>query len=355
MLRKPQIMYTVMIHSHERAYISPPGLYDAEIGIMRDEVSLTVCAQYHHLVHVPSLEHRMPPALRHVGDEIAHCVIWLESPPPNSLLSLVSSARTFQPSSCILGFLLGDELSHWLVDTTGPSSVGGGIPSPPFTPRIHLPHTGSMLTIPVTSELRRIRSWTGDWVPPRLRMCARILACLRLSHIVLARNGLLAVIHGFYDAFVHHYFPHRPARPGGSPPILFRASRFSARLAVLSPDGIISTSIPIAFDSYEWAVAHNITSRAVNGARQRYIIHEAQRFASHDLLDEPWEPEGYLEGCGRAARYRVTWKIMTTFGIWASGSSTLATSAAVKADSTLPARANQARFDTNEHANYFFF
>jgi hypothetical protein len=31
----------------------------------------------------------------------------------------------------------------------------------------------------------------------------------------------------------------------------------------------------------------------------------------------------------------------------------LATSAAVKADSTLPARAKQARFDTNEHANYF--
>ena len=33
----------------------------------------------------------------------------------------------------------------------------------------------------------------------------------------------------------------------------------------------------------------------------------------------------------------------------------MATSAAVKADSTLPARANQVRFDTNEHANYFFF
>ena len=45
---------------------------------------------------------------------------------------------------------------------------------------------------------------------------------------------------------------------------------------------------------------------------------------------------------------------MATFEFWASGSSTLATSAAVEADSTLPARANQARFDTNEHANYFF-
>ena len=44
----------------------------------------------------------------------------------------------------------------------------------------------------------------------------------------------------------------------------------------------------------------------------------------------------------------------TTFEFWASGSSTLATSAAVKVDSTLPARANQVRFDTNEHANYFF-
>ena len=186
----------------------------------------------------------MQPALRDIEDEIAHYVILLESPLPNSLLSLISSARTFQPCSCILGFLLGDELSHWLVDTTGPSSVGEGRgPSPPFTPRIHLPHTGSMLKFPITSELRRIRSWTDDWVPPRLRMCARILACLRLSHIVLARDDLLAVVHGFYDAFVHHYFPHRPARPGGSPPFLFRASRFSARLAVLSPDGTISTSI----------------------------------------------------------------------------------------------------------------
>ena len=38
--------------------------------------------------------------------------------------------------------------------------------------------------------------------------------------------------------------------------------------------------------------------------------------------------------------------MMTAFEFWASGSSTLATSAAVKADSTFPARANQARFDT---------
>ena len=52
--------------------------------------------------------------------------------------------------------------------------------------------------------------------------------------------------------------------------------------------------------------------------------------------------------------YRATWKMMTTFEFWASGSSTLATSAAVKADSTLPARTNQARFDTNEHATIFF-
>ena len=55
-----------------------------------------------------------------------------------------------------------------------------------------------------------------------------------------------------------------------------------------------------------------------------------------------------------ALPYRVTWKMMTTFEFGGSGSSTLATSAAVKTDSTLPARANQARFDTNEHANFFF-
>ena len=51
--------YVHCYDTHEREYIPPPGLYDAEIGIMRGEVSLTVCAQYHHLVHVPSLEHRM--------------------------------------------------------------------------------------------------------------------------------------------------------------------------------------------------------------------------------------------------------------------------------------------------------
>ena len=57
----------------------------------------------------------------------------------------------------------------------------------------------------------------------------------------------------------------------------------------------------------------------------------------------------------RIIDYRVTWKMTTTFEFWASGSSTLATSAAVKADFTLPARANQVRFGTNEHANYFFW
>ena len=39
-------------------------------------------------------------------------------------------------------------------------------------------------------------------------------------------------------------------------------------------------------------MAQNITTRTVNGARHRYIIHDARRFASHDPLDEPWEPEG---------------------------------------------------------------
>ena len=56
-----------------------------------------------------------------------------------------------------------------------------------------------------------------------------------------------------------------------------------------------------------------------------------------------------------AVRYRVTWKMMAAFEFWASGSSTLATSAAVKIDSTLPARANQARVDPNGHANYVVF
>ena len=193
-------------------------------------------SQYYHSVHVPSLEHLMRQDLRHIEDKIAHYIIWLASPPLSPLLSLISCASSFHPCSCILGFLLGDGLSHWLVDTTGPSSVGGRIPSPPFTPCIHLPHTGSGLTVPVTSWLRRLQSWTDDWVPPRLRMCARILVYLQLSRIVLAPDGLLAAMRGFYDAFLHHYFPHRPARPGRPPPILFRASRFSARLAAGSAE-----------------------------------------------------------------------------------------------------------------------
>ena len=94
--------------THERTYISSPGLYEAEIDIMRDEVSLIVCSQYHHLVHVPYWEHRLPPALRHTDDEIAHYVILRENLTPNSLLTLISSARASQPCSCVLGFLFGD-------------------------------------------------------------------------------------------------------------------------------------------------------------------------------------------------------------------------------------------------------
>ena len=41
---------------------------------------------------------------------------------------------------------------------------------------------------------------------------------------------------------------------------------------------------------------------------------------------------------------------MATFEFWASGSSTLATSAAVKTDSSLPARVNQVRFVSWEDA-----
>ena len=42
--------------------------------------------------------------------------------------------------------------------------------------------------------------------------------------------------------------------------------------------------------------------------------------------------------------------MMTTFEFWASGSSTLATSAAVKTDSDLPARVNQVRLMSWEDA-----
>ena len=115
--------------------------------------------------------------------------------------------------------------------------------SPPLAPRIHLPHTGSALIVPGTSWLVRLQSWAGDWAPPRLRMCARVLVCLQLSRIAFAPDGLLATMCGLYDAFVYQHFPHRPAQPNGPSPILpRRASRFSARLVVLNPDHTSSTT-----------------------------------------------------------------------------------------------------------------
>ena len=152
-------------------------------------------------------------------------------------------------------------------------------------------------------------------------MCARALACLRLSRVNLAPNGLLATMRSFYGAFTYQYFSHGHARSHTPPPALSYASRFSARLAILHPDNTVSTSIHIAFGSFEWAVAPNITTRSWNVARRSHVIHGTPRFASHDPLGNPWEPDGYLDACGRPARHdahslppRGDWNLMAPLG-----------------------------------------
>ena len=69
-------------------------------------------------------------------------------------------------------------------------------------------------------------------------------------------------MHNFYDAFTYKYFPHGHLWSYEPPPVLSCATRFAARLAILHPDSTVSTSIHIAFGSYEWAVAQNITTHA---------------------------------------------------------------------------------------------
>ena len=51
--------------THERPYPSSPGLYEAELSVMRDEASLDMYVQYYQSIHVPSLRHSERPDLRH--------------------------------------------------------------------------------------------------------------------------------------------------------------------------------------------------------------------------------------------------------------------------------------------------
>ena len=138
----------------------------------------------------------------------------------------------------------------------------------------------SAVAVSPDSWTARTQPWASDWAPPRLRMCARILACLQLSRVDLAPHGLLTTMRNFYDAFTYQYFPHGHARSHTPLPVLSCASRFSARLAVLHPDDTVSASIHIAFGSYEWAVAQNTVTRSWNVARRSHVIHDTPRFAS---------------------------------------------------------------------------
>ena len=105
-------------------------------------------------------------------------------------------------------------------------------------------------------------------------MCARILTCLQLSRVAPAPHGLLATMRDFHEEFEYQYLPHTRTRPHVPLPGLPWTHRFSARLAILRSDNTVSTSIHIAFDSYKWAVAHNITTRSWNTARRSHVIHD---------------------------------------------------------------------------------
>ena len=314
-----------VIYAQKQLYLSSPGLYEAELDAFRDEASLDMYMRYYYSIHVPSLRHSTRPDLRHIEDEVAHYIIWLESVPPSPILSLISPVGPIHPSSCILGFLFGEELSGWLTARRRPPLTRGWVPTLPFTPRAHLPHTGSTVTVPPDSWTTRFQPWESDWAPPRLRMCARILTCLQLSRVAPAPHGLLATMRDFHEEFEYQYLPHTRTRPHVPLPGLPWTHRFSARLAILRSDNTVSTSIHIAFDSYEWAVAHNIATRSWNTARRSHVIHDTRRFSSHDPLGNPWEPDGYLEECGRPVRHdahtlppRDDWHQRAPFGIAAS-------------------------------------
>ena len=314
-----------VIYTQTQLYLSSPGLYETELDTLQDEASLDMYMRYYYSIHVPSLRYSTRTDLRHIEDEVAHYIIWLESVPPSPILSLISPVGPIHPSSCIFGFLFGEELSGWLTARRRPPLTRGWVPTLPFTPRAHLPHTGSTVTVPPDSWTTRFQPWESDWAPPRLRMCARILTCLQLSRVAPAPHGLLATMRDFHEEFEYQYLPHTRTRPHVPLPGLPWTHRFSARLAILRSDNTVSTSIHIAFDSYTWAVAHNITTRSWNTARRSHVIHDTRRFSSHDPLGNPWEPDGYLEECGRPVRHdahtlppRDDWHQRAPFGIAAS-------------------------------------
>ena len=98
------------LDAYERAYLSSPGLYEAEVSALRDATSADAYVRYYQPIHAPSLRHSERPDVRHFEDEVAHYVMWLESQPPSSLLSLISPSGPLYPWSCALGFLFGGAL-----------------------------------------------------------------------------------------------------------------------------------------------------------------------------------------------------------------------------------------------------
>ena len=85
-----------IIYAQKQLYLSSPGLYEAELDAFRDEASLDMYMRYYYSIHVPSLRHSTRPDLRHIEDEVAHYIIWLESvpPQPDSFPNLIRQAYT---------------------------------------------------------------------------------------------------------------------------------------------------------------------------------------------------------------------------------------------------------------------
>jgi hypothetical protein len=96
MLHKLCMTLSACFDTQERLYLSSPGLHEAETSALRDEASLDMYLRYYHSVHVPSLRHSARPDLRHIEDEVAHYIMWLESHPPQlaSLPHLIHRAYT---------------------------------------------------------------------------------------------------------------------------------------------------------------------------------------------------------------------------------------------------------------------
>ena len=110
---------------------SPSAISKIEIGRNSCASLEDSYSQYYHSAHLSSLRHSEHPGLRHIEEEVAYYTTSLERPPPRPLLTFITLTRPLPPCSHILGFLLGTELSTWLINSVPPTAGNPLFPSPP--------------------------------------------------------------------------------------------------------------------------------------------------------------------------------------------------------------------------------